>query len=268
MGARIEDGLGSADDPTGAGGAAAATVVLVHGAWHGAWCWERVVEGLAARDIRAVAVDLPGHGADPGPPGDLHSDAARVRRTLDGLDGPVVLLGHSYGGAVITEAGDHPEVARLVYLAALALDRDETCATAAAAEAAAAGISHRGRPNLGAGFVPGAEGTVTLDPSVAATCLYNDCDPEITAWATARLGPQPLRTLQQTPDAVAWRAKPSTYVVCAEDLAIHPDVQRLLATRCATSVEWDTGHSPFLSRPDAVIGLLAELCAAAARQVP
>ena len=85
-------------------------VVLVHGAWHGAWCWERVVDGLAAVAIESVAIDLPGHGEDPGPFSDLHGDAARVRSVLDRINRPVVLLGHSYGGAVVTEAGDHPSV--------------------------------------------------------------------------------------------------------------------------------------------------------------
>jgi pimeloyl-ACP methyl ester carboxylesterase len=245
-----------------------APLLFVHGAWHGAWCWDRVVTGLTARHIPVTAVDLPGHGDDPGPQGDLHGDALAVRRVLDRMQAPVVLLGHSYGGAVITEAGDHPAVAHLVYLAALALDADETCANAASREAKAAGISHRGRPDLSAGFVPGPEGAVLMDPAVAATCLYQDCDAATTAWAVSRLGPQPLRTLQQTPHAVAWRTRPSTYVVCADDLAIHPGVQRLLARRCTDSVEWDTGHSPFLSRPDAVTSLLADTAVAVSAQWP
>jgi len=84
--------------------------VLVHGAWHGAWCWEPAVAALAADGISAVAIDLPGHGNDPGPMGDLHGDAAHVAAVLDALSGPVVLVGHAYGGAVITEAGSHRAV--------------------------------------------------------------------------------------------------------------------------------------------------------------
>src|SRR4249920_292329 len=98
-----------------------ASVVLVHGAWHGAWCWEPVVDGLCARGIDVVAVDLPGHGEDRGTLTDLHGDAARVREVLDQLEAPVVLVGHSYGGAVITEAGVHPNVHQLVYVAAFAI---------------------------------------------------------------------------------------------------------------------------------------------------
>jgi len=235
--------------------------VLVHGAWQGAWCWERAVAALAAAGVRALAIDLPGHGDDPGPLGDLHGDAARVSSVLDALDGPVVLAGHAYGGAVITEAGSHRAVSHLVYLAAFALDDGETCGNAASAEAASEGISHRGRPDLAAGYAAQPDGTSTLEPDVARACFYQDCDPVTAAWAIARLGSQPLASLQQQPYAVAWRTKPSTYVVCADDQAIHPGLQRILARRCFTAVEWPTGHAPFLSRPDLVAALLADLAA-------
>src|SRR3954469_4862085 len=104
-----------------------ATVVLAQGAWPAAWCFERVLPLLESAGVPALTVDLPGHGADPGPVTDLHGDADRVRSGLDGVGGEVVLLGHSYGGAVITEAGVHPAVRHLVYLCALALDAGETC---------------------------------------------------------------------------------------------------------------------------------------------
>ena len=81
-----------------------AIVVLIHGAWHGAWCWDRVVPQLETAGVPTVAVDLPGHGASTEPLGDLYTHAAFVRDLLDGIDGPIVLCGHSYGGAVISEA--------------------------------------------------------------------------------------------------------------------------------------------------------------------
>jgi pimeloyl-ACP methyl ester carboxylesterase len=171
----------------------------------------------------------------------------------------VVLAGHAYGGAVITEAGSHPAVAHLVYLSGLALDDGESCSDAASEEAVSAGISHAGRTELAAGFVTGPGDTVTLDPDVARACLYHDCDRATADWAIARLGPQPLISLRQQPWAVAWRTKPSTYVVCANDQAIHPVLQRILARRCIAAVEWPTGHAPFLSRPDLLAGLLAGL---------
>ncbi|MGH9079312.1 MAG: alpha/beta fold hydrolase [Acidimicrobiales bacterium] len=244
----------------GVPGDSTSSVLLVHGAWHGAWCWDRVADSLMARGVPTVVVDLPGHGEDPGPFGDLHSDAERVRQVLGTLGHPVVLVGHSYGGAVITEAGLHPSVGHLVYLCALALDGGETCMSATVGLPGATAISYAGRPDLGAGMAVSDDGIVTLEPSTAAALLYNHCDPDTTAWAVSRLGPQPLITLQQVPDAVAWQARPSTYVVCSDDQIVHPELQRLMAERCAgTTVEWESDHSPFLSHPGRVVDLLAEL---------
>jgi pimeloyl-ACP methyl ester carboxylesterase len=244
----------------GVPGDATSTVVLVHGAWHGAWCWDHIVDGLADRGVAAEAIDLPGHGEDQGPLGDLHSDAARVRDLLVNQKRPVVLVGHSYGGAVITEAGDHPMVSHLVYLCAMALDAGETCMSAAVGWPGAAEISHDGRPDFGSGMVVSDDGVVNLEPSMAAAALFNRCDPDTTAWAVSRLGPQPLITLQQAPDAVAWRNRPSTYVVCADDQIVHPELQRLMAKRCAgMTVEWESDHSPFFSHKERLIDLLADL---------
>jgi pimeloyl-ACP methyl ester carboxylesterase len=175
-------------------------IVLVHGAWHGAWAWDRVIALLASAGVECAALDLSGHGEDGGQFRDLYSDVARVRGVLDEFDGDVVLVGHSYGGAVITEAGLHRAVQHLVYVAAFALDRGESCVNAAA-EGEAAQISHDGRPNLGAGFIMGAGDMITLDPASAAECLYNDCDADTVAWALARLVPQPLITCRERPKA-------------------------------------------------------------------
>jgi pimeloyl-ACP methyl ester carboxylesterase len=240
-----------------------AAVVLVHGAWHGAWCFEPVLERLVDAGVEAVAVDLPGHGADRGPLGDLHADAARVREVLDGLDRDCVLLGHSFGGAVITEAGVHPAVRHLVYLAAFALDAGESCMAAAVAESQAIDLAWDG-PNLSDAFVAHDDGTITVEPSGAVEFLFHDCDPATATWAVDRLGPQPSVTLGDVPTAVAWRARPSTYIVCTEDRGIHPDLQRALARRCDERVEWPTSHSPFLSAPDRV----ADLVAGIARSLP
>lgn len=232
-----------------------AEVLLVHGAWHGGWCFDRVMSRLAEAGVHGIAIDLPGHGDDPRPFTDLHGDAARVTAALDGLT-EVVLLGHSYGGAVVTEAGVHAAVRHVVYLSGLALDQGETCQSAAVAESA--DISHEGRPNLGASLSFHGDGTSTLLPTAAA-CLYQDCRPADVEWALAHLGPQPMLNLSQEPRALAWRDKPSTYVVCADDQTVHPGLQRILARRCTTSVEWPTGHSPFISQPERLVDLLLAL---------
>lgn len=233
-------------------------VVLVHGAWHGAWCWGPVVEGLAKRGVHAIAIDLPGHGADTGPLGDLYGDAQRVREVLEaqGQD-DMVLVGHSYGGAVITEAGSHPSVGRLVFICALALSAAESCMTVAAGDPATASISNEGRPDLSQAMVAD-NGQTTLNPALAAACLYNECDAETAAWAIDHLGPQPMVTFQQTPRSVAWLSKPSTYAVCTNDMAVHPGLQRMMAARCTRAFEWESDHSPFLSHRDLVLDLLVD----------
>jgi pimeloyl-ACP methyl ester carboxylesterase len=238
-------------------------VILVHGAWHGAWCWRQVLEALGAAGVDAAAIDLPGHGDDPGPAVDLHADARRVRDVLDAGDGPVVLVGHSYGGAVVTEAGDHPRVRHLVYIAAFNLDENESASTAAAGDPRAAALDHTGRPQLAATLVRCAPGVAAIAPEAAADLFYNDCSATVAAEATAKLGPQRLANLTETPAAIAWRTRPSTYVVCEDDNTVHPGLQRLLAERAETTLAWPTGHSPFLSRPDLVAGLLADLATAA-----
>ena len=215
------------------------TVVLVHGAWHGAWCWAEVLAGLDERGVPTATVDLPGP--------DLHGDADHVKAVLDGLD-HVVLVGHSYGGAVVTDAGAHPAVERLVYLTAFALDEGETLATTMDFSA----------------LEPSEDGTATLDPELAVPLFYGDCKPADVDRALSLLRPQPLAAMFQPVRAVAWRERPTTYVLCGADQAIPPALQQKLADRIpdVALVEWPTAsHSPFLSMPAAVVDLLAGLAA-------
>jgi Alpha/beta hydrolase family len=232
-------------------------VLLVPGAWHGAWAWDRVVALLRSAAVPVMALGLPRTGRTPAPAGDLYSDASLITQALNRATGGVVLVGHSYAGAVITEAGGHPAVEHLVYVAGFPLDLDESCGRAAPSESAA--FSHAGRPDLGAGLQVSDDGTATVAAATAAACFYSDCDAPTTQWALDRIGPHPMAALGQSPTRTAWRTKPSTYVVCAEDQAVHPELQRALARRCTSSVQWPTGHSPFLSQPAMVADLLAGL---------
>jgi pimeloyl-ACP methyl ester carboxylesterase len=222
-----------------------ATVVLVHGAWHGAWCWDKVVAGLGAKGVKVDAVELPLTSfAD-----DVHATSAAVAAA----GGPVVLCGHSYGGAVITEAGDHPAVRRLVYLCAFALDPGEDLTTAAAGEQLASS-------DIADAFRFSEDATmVHLEPDGARTAFYLDCDPAEADAALARLRPMAFACFTTPVTKSPRRDRESTYVVCTEDRAIHPELQHALAARCTTSVEWPTSHSPFVSRPELVVDLLAEL---------
>jgi pimeloyl-ACP methyl ester carboxylesterase len=236
-------------------------VVLVHGAWHGAWCWDRVVDGLGAGGVATLAIDLPGHGEDRRPLTDLHGDAAAVREAIDAVEGEVVLVGHSYGGVVVTEAGVHPQVRHVVYLAALNVDAGETAGTAAAGDPEAESLDHSSRPQMRSFLHRLEDGSWRMNPDGAGLLLYNDCDAESVAWAASRLTPQRMENMAQSPTAVAWRDRPSTYIVCSHDNILHPGLQRILARRATASVEWPTSHSPFLSRPELVVDLLSELAA-------
>jgi len=220
------------------------TVVLVHGAWHGAWCWDKVVALLEKQGVAVETFDLPLTSFD--------DDVAATRAVLDRTDGDVVLCGHSYGGAVITNAGNHPNVAHLVYLTAFACDAEEfPAATATDADLPAT--------DLASAFVIADDGTATIAPHFIVEGFYHDCDPQDAADATGRLRPIHMSCFTTPVGPPAWKAKPSTYVVCTEDRAIHPALQRHMAARCGSTVELDTAHSPFLNRPDAVADLLAGL---------
>jgi pimeloyl-ACP methyl ester carboxylesterase len=225
-----------------------ATVVLVHGAWHGAWCWEKVTPRLDDAGVAWVAVDLPFPS--------FEDDVAATRAAIDGASGPVVLCGHSYGGAVVTGAGGRSNVQRLVYLAAFACDEGESPAnTAPDASVATA--------DLEALLVLSDDGTVvSVRDEAAAAAFYHDCTPEDVVATVERLRPVQLACLVTPLGPPAWRDKPSTYVVCTEDHAVHPELQRVMAKRCTESLEWPTAHSPFLNRPDLVAGLLVDLARA------
>lgn len=228
-----------------------ATVVLVHGAWHGAWCWEPVVDLLTAANVPVVALDLPGHGTNTAPLTDLHGHGDAVRAALDAIAGPVVLVGHSYGGAAITDAGTHAAVRHLVYLTAFALDAHESIITN--------DLVGGEEPELAAAIEFHADGTLTVDPERAGDIFYADCHAALVPGFVAQLVPEGAAGFSQPPRAVAWRERPSTYVVCTDDRAVAPALQRSLAARCTTTVEWPTSHSPFVSRPELVADLLSEL---------
>ncbi len=231
-------------------------IVFVHGAWHGAWCWEAVQQRLAACGIESVAVDLPGHGDDARELTDLHGDADSVRSLLDGEpENSVVLVGHSYGGAVITDAGAHPAVRELVYVTAYALDDDESLVGAAVEEAEAHGVPAVA-PALLEGMTIHDNGTSTLSDAVVADSLYNECDEATQRWAIQHVGAQSLSISTQSPRAIAWRTIRSTYIVCEQDRAILPAFQRILASRCTDVVALSADHSPFASAPDALTDLL------------
>jgi pimeloyl-ACP methyl ester carboxylesterase len=216
-------------------------ILLVHGAWHGAWCWAALQAELDHRGIPSLAIDLPGHGASRAPFSDLHGDAAFVRSVVDAIAGPVVVVGHSYGGAVITQAAaGAANVRHLVYLAAFVLDEGEALLPLVQS------LPPHDVALLKAMVV--GEREITIKPDLATDAFFARCDPAVAAANTARLCPQPLATFLQPVTVAAWKTIPSTYVRCTEDEAVPLDHQDHMATRCGAIETIDTDHSPFASR--------------------
>jgi pimeloyl-ACP methyl ester carboxylesterase len=228
-------------------------VVLVHGAWHGAWCWSALQAELDGRGVPSYAVDLPGHGASDRPLGDLHGDAQAVADFIERLGVEVVLVGHSYGGAVITEAAVRTKLANhLVYLAAYVPGVGDTMSKVSVFE----GVEPA-RPTLLGAAMSRSDNNLVLDPQAAIPALYGNCPPNVQQAAVARLCPQPIASFVQTITTAAWRTTPSTYVRCTEDRAIAIEHQDAMAVRCGQVHTLHTDHSPFASMPAATADILA-----------
>ena len=225
-----------------------APVLLVHGAFTGAWIWEDVLTELGRHGVTATTVDLPSRTAE----GTLDSDARAVRDALAALDGPAVLVGHSYGGAVITRAAaDNPDVVRLVYVCAVLPQADEAVGDVLARDPAPAA-------DLSAILVPAEDGTATLSREGARTTLYNDATDEQAASALDRMGRHALGTLAEKATGLGWREHPSTYVLTLQDKQFSVALQREFASHASRTVELDAGHGPMLTRPAELAAIIAE----------
>ena len=216
------------------------TLIFVHGACvrDGAWWWSKMIAPLAERGIATLTVSLPSCGEAGAELGDLHDDIAACREAIGAASGPVVLCGHSYGGMVITGAGADERVSELVYVTSVMPDAGQSQGDLTASEPA---------PWL----QPSDDGTIGVDPEMVRELFLQDCDAATTEQALARLTRQSLAPFGQAPREIAWRARPSTYVVCTEDLATPADVQRTRIREHTRAVDFEAGHHPFLSRPAA-----------------
>ena len=210
-------------------------IVLVHGAWHGAWCWDGVSAELGARQIDAVAVELPFTG--------FADDVDVVRSAIGSASQGVVVCAHSYGGAVVSQAVTQlTNVGHVVYLAAFVN-------TGGASALTESPIS------LLEAIVP-AGAQCSFDPRFAQSVFYGDSQPETIAAIVPRLRPMVLdaAAIAATPSAPS--TVPSTYIVCSRDGAIPPEAQFQMAQGSDHVVVWPTDHSPFLTRPGDVADLL------------
>lgn len=236
--------------------APARAIVLVSGAWHGAWCWERLAPLLRARGHRVLTPELAATGADDSDPRRVTLDtwARQIVEVLQGEGSPALLVGHSRGGAVISRVAElAPErIARLVYLAAYLLEDGDSVAEAARRDAGSL-IA----PNM----VPAETGvTCTLRPEVIREAFYGDCDEATVRFATERLRPEPLRPLATAVRHTSenFGRVPRAYVECTRDRTISLEAQRAMrrALPCDPVFTLESGHSPFLSRPEELAQVL------------
>jgi pimeloyl-ACP methyl ester carboxylesterase len=231
-------------------------VVLVHGAWHAGWSWAALQHELDQRGVASYAPDLPGRGLSTQPAGGLAGDAAAIESMLERLASPVLLVGHSYGGAVVTQvAGRSEHVAGVVYVCAFALEPGESVNGFLRA-------APRRRVGLSDYMVPQSDGSIVLDRRRAGA-VYGDLPAPEVAAHLARLSPQPADTFTAVVTAAGFGRVPTTYVLCEHDDAVHPDHQELMAARCDRCVRLASGHFPMLSATAALGEIVATAATAA-----
>jgi pimeloyl-ACP methyl ester carboxylesterase len=219
-----------------------ASVVLVHGAFVDGSGWEPVYQilkedGYAVSVVQHATLSLQG-------------DVAATKRAIDAQTQPVVLVGHSYGGAVITEAGNNPKVAMLVYVTGFALDRGESVNTLIK------------DPQPGAPMAPlvgPQDGFLTVDKSKFAASFAGDLPKDKAAFMADSQLPWAVEAVAGTISEPAWRSKPSWYLVATEDRMIPPPAQRLMSQRAgSTVIEVAGSHSIFLSQPAKVAAFIEQ----------
>lgn len=223
------------------------TIVLVHGFWGGAAHWAKVILALRERGYTSLfAVENPLTS--------LADDAERTRKMVAQIPGPVLLVGHSYGGAVITEAGDLPNVAGLVYIAAFAPDAGESPGM----------LSEQLPPAAIANLAPDSDGYLWIPQDKFGDSFAQDL-PADEALVMAVTQKAPLAsTFGDAVTAPAWKAKPSWYQVSTEDRMINPDNERRMAQRINPRkiIELPASHASLASQPDAVADLIDEAATA------
>ena len=223
-------------------------IILVHGAWVGAWEFGPLEQILRGRGWEVDALDLPSTGTTES----MFQDAAAISAAIDRAGGPVVLVGHSYGGVPVTQAGDHPAVERIVYVAAFALDAGESVIT-----------------SMG-GSLPEmwgiADGQLTMGRSrdERVDLIAADMPPGVPREASEQLAdlfrPQSLPSFSDELSNVAWRVKPATYILTENDGVVPPAFQESLAVRTgAEIVRIPNGHAPFQEDPAGFADLLERL---------
>ncbi|QDK38673.1 alpha/beta fold hydrolase [Bdellovibrio sp. NC01] len=218
------------------------TIVLVHGAFADGSSWSAVIPLLQQKGYKVVAVQNPLTS--------LANDTDTVKRALDNQTGPVVLVGHSWGGMVITNSGDHDKVKALVYVAAFAPDVGESAAAMSAKYPVTPGFSK---------LVADAKGYFTLPEDAMKDDFAQDLPEVVTKVMTATQGPTFGGCFADTPTVAPWKTKPSWYIVAENDRMIQPDMERDMAKKINAKVtSLATSHVPMLSKPVDIANVIIE----------
>jgi pimeloyl-ACP methyl ester carboxylesterase len=223
--------------------ASPSNIVLVHGAWADGSCWSGVIERLQGRGYKVTAPQFPETS--------LADDVARLRLVLSRQDGPTIVVGHSYGGQIVTSLGtDAPNAVGLVYIAAFGLDEGESIGALLAQGSPTPALAHLDIDSLGFAWLP-------EDDFVSHFAADIDAAQARVMFAVQQ--PLAASTLGDVMGVPAWKGLPSWYLVAQNDEAIPPDAERLFAGRMgATTVEVASGHVAMVSHPDEVAGLIEE----------
>lgn len=238
------------------------TFVLVHGAWHGAWCWRDLTPLLEAADHRVLAPDLPGHGRRPAPVAEMTLDsyAEAVADSVRAAREPVILVAHSMGGIIATHAAERvaDRIARLVYVAAFLPGDGQTLPELSGSVPGGDNV----QPNL---VIDEAAGTCLPADAARRDLFYGECREADAAFCLERLVPESLAAMLAPVHVTPQGADrlPRSYIACLRDGAITPPLQRHMysALPCDPVLTLEADHSPFFSRPRELAAHLLALAA-------